>query len=99
MVLVEDDDVKKSRAHVFFTGKVQGVYFRAHAKQKAGELGVDGWVRNVPDGRVEAVFEGHKEDVEAIIEYCKFGQPYARVLEAMVEWGQSRGETGFAIIQ
>ncbi|MCD6383946.1 MAG: acylphosphatase, partial [Thermoplasmata archaeon] len=47
----------KVRAHVFFYGRVQGVFFRANCQRKAMELGVSGWVRNLPDGSVEAVME------------------------------------------
>ena len=86
-----------ARARVFFSGKVQGVYFRAHTEKKARSLGIRGWVRNVDDGRVEAVFEGPKEVVEETIEYCRNHQPYARVEEANVAWEDPRGEGEFAI--
>jgi acylphosphatase len=69
----------KARAHVFVSGRVQGVFFRTETKYKADGYGVKGWVRNLPDGRVEAVFEGEEEAVKALIEFCKRGPQGARV--------------------
>ncbi|MFW6038790.1 MAG: acylphosphatase [Candidatus Saliniplasma sp.] len=67
------------KKHVFFSGKVQGVFFRANTKKKAQELGVNGWVKNLRDGRVEAVFEGDEEKVDKVIKWCENNQPHARV--------------------
>lgn len=67
------------RLHVFFSGRVQGVFFRAFTQKVALDYGVKGWVRNLPDGRVEAVFEGPHEAVQAVLETCKKGPPLARV--------------------
>ncbi len=67
------------RKHCFFSGKVQGVFFRANTRDKAQKLGVKGWVKNLRDGRVEAVFEGPEEKVEELIEFCKNDQPHAKV--------------------
>ena len=86
-----------SRAHVYFSGKVQGVFFRANTERKARELGINGWVRNLPDGRVEAVFEGEKSAVEELIEWCRNKQPYARVTDTETVWEEPKGETGFGI--
>ena len=69
----------KARAHVFVSGMVQGVFFRQKTKQQAESLGVNGWVRNLPDGRVEAVFEGEEEAVKALVKYCNHGPSSARV--------------------
>ena len=69
----------KARAHMFVSGRVQGVFFRLQAKHNADRHDVKGWVRNLPDGRVEAMFEGEKEAVEALIEFCKHGPSGARV--------------------
>jgi acylphosphatase len=80
------------RATVRFRGRVQGVYFRAHCAEKAQELGLDGYVRNLPDGNVEAVFEGERPAIEACIEWNRTSQPYARVTSADVEWAASTGE-------
>lgn len=76
-----------TRVHVFFSGKVQGVFFRYSTKNMAEELGLSGWVRNLADGRVEALFEGKKEVVETMIEWCKFGPEFAKVtgIEIIVE--------------
>lgn len=67
------------RKHLFISGRVQGVYFRAHTRDKAVSLGIRGWVRNLPDGRVEAVIEGSSEAVEKMLEWCRTGTPPARV--------------------
>ncbi|MFL6511010.1 MAG: acylphosphatase [Nitrososphaera sp.] len=66
---------KKTRAHVFIRGKVQGVYFRQNTKQVATKHKVNGWVRNLLDGRVEAIFEGDNIDVNKVIEWCHVGPP------------------------
>ncbi|MFL6308818.1 MAG: acylphosphatase [Nitrososphaera sp.] len=66
---------KKTRAHVFIRGKVQGVYFRQNTKQVATKHKVNGWVRNLLDGRVEAIFEGDSIDVNKVIEWCHVGPP------------------------
>jgi len=73
-------------AHVWISGIVQGVWFRAHTEKKAQQSGSTGWVRNLPDGRVEAVFEGPKEVVEEMIEWCNQGSPNARVDDVAVIW-------------
>ena len=86
------------RAHVRIYGRVQGVFFRANTKEMAEKLGVAGWVRNMPDGSVEAVFEGDDEAVEQIIEWCHQGPEMARVDEVYVEYEKPEGEKGFRII-
>ncbi|RLF52667.1 MAG: acylphosphatase [Thermoplasmata archaeon] len=86
------------RAHVKIYGKVQGVWFRAHTKEMADKLGIKGWVRNVPDGSVEAVFEGDDEAVEEIIKWCHHGPPLARVDKVEVSYGKPKGEKDFRII-
>jgi acylphosphatase len=73
------DDPERDRAHVHVSGRVQGVYFRASTREQAAERGVDGWVRNLADGRVEAVFEGPPAAVDAMVEWCHEGSPRARV--------------------
>ena len=69
----------KTRAHVFITGRVQGVFFRLETKRNADRHDVKGWIRNLPDGRVEAIFEGEKDAVEALIAFCKHGPSGAKV--------------------
>ena len=81
-----------SRAHVIFKGKVQGVFFRANTERKATELVLVGWVTNRPNGTVEAVFEGPKDKIKEIIEWCKKSQPYAKVNHAEVGWESYRNE-------
>ena len=71
--------MKKSRAHVWITGRVQGVFFRAYTRDAAQRIGVSGWVRNLPDGRVEAILEGEADKVEKMIEWCREGSPMSRV--------------------
>ena len=81
-----------ARASVNFKGKVQGVFFRANTRDFAGQVGVFGWVRNLPDGSVEAVFEGDKEKIIKLIALCKTRQPHALVTEADVTWEEYKGE-------
>ncbi|MBS7640857.1 MAG: acylphosphatase [Candidatus Bathyarchaeia archaeon] len=80
------------RAHVFVSGRVQGVFFRHETKLRAIRNNVTGWVRNLPDGRVEAVFEGEKEAVEAMIDFCRMGPPGAKVKNVEVVWEEPTGE-------
>lgn len=65
--------------HVYISGKVQGVYFRESTKEQALKLGVSGWVRNLPDGRVEALFRGEAGQVQRMLEWCWQGPPASRV--------------------
>jgi acylphosphatase len=67
------------RFHVYISGRVQGVFFRANTAQKARELGLAGWVKNLPDGSVETVFEGERNRVEEMLAWCRVGTPPARV--------------------
>lgn len=73
-------------AKVRISGRVQGVWFRQSTKEKAAELGVTGWCRNCPDGSVEAVFQGEKKIINAIIAWCHEGPRMARVDQVEVEW-------------
>jgi len=82
----------KVRAHVIITGRVQGVFFRTETQDEAIRKGVTGWVRNMPDGRVEAVFEGEKDNVEKLIEFCRRGPSGARVTKVEVVWENYMGE-------
>ncbi|MFB6309053.1 MAG: acylphosphatase [Haloarculaceae archaeon] len=87
----------RTRAHVFVSGKVQGVFYRATTREQATDRGVDGWVKNLSDGRVEAVFEGPEDDVESMVEWCHEGSPRARVDDVSVEYGDPEGIDGFEI--
>lgn len=84
--------MERLRAHVIIHGLVQGVYFRASTREEAVRLGVAGWVRNLPNGSVEAVFEGEKRRVEEIVGWCHKGPPGARVEKVEVSWDQFNGE-------
>ncbi len=79
-------------AKVRISGRVQGVWFRQSTKEKAAGLGVTGWCRNCPDGSVEAVFQGKKEVVQDIIDWCHEGPKMARVDRVVVEWLDSVDE-------
>jgi len=76
----------KIRAHVFVSGRVQGVFFRSETRYEAKRRNVAGWVRNTSDGRVEAVFEGEKEDVEKVVDFCRRGPSGARVMKIDIRW-------------
>ena len=90
--------MEKTRAHVFVSGKVQGVYYRASTRDAAREKGVEGWVKNLGDGRVEAVFEGEDDTVEAMVEWCHKGSPRAEVENVEVEWEDATDEfDGFEV--
>ena len=87
-----------SRVHLVITGRVQGVWFRANTQKKAKTLDLKGWVKNRPDGRVEAVFEGEKEQIDRIIEWCKKGPSFARVDDVQIQWETPMGDfTTFTI--
>ncbi|OAQ54524.1 hypothetical protein HTG_02935 [Natrinema mahii] len=87
----------RTRAHVFVSGTVQGVYYRANTRDTARENDVDGWVRNLEDGRVEAVFEGPVDAVEEMVAWCHAGSPAAEVDDVAVEYEVPRDVDGFEI--
>lgn len=72
------------RVRVFISGRVQGVFFRAYTKEEAEKLGLKGWVRNLPDGKVEALFEGDEKAIEEIIKWCHKGSPASVVTKVEV---------------
>jgi acylphosphatase len=80
------------RAHVFIKGKVQGVFYRDWTAQKAKALGLFGWVKNLEDGRVEAVFEGPKLIVEEMVNNCREGSVLAKVEHVDALWEPASGE-------
>ena len=82
----------KARAHVFVSGRVQGVFFRSEARYEARKRGVSGWVRNLPDDSVEAVFEGEEENVKKLLEFCRRGPGGAKVTGTDVTWENYSGE-------
>ena len=91
------DEHDRTRAHLWIEGRVQGVFFRASTRQKAQTLGIDGWVRNLPDGRVEAVFEGDEGDVGKAVSWCHRGPRSARVEDVDISWEEPQGESGFRV--
>jgi acylphosphatase len=84
--------MEKARARVIIEGKVQGVFFRSHTQEMAYQLDLKGWVKNRRDGRVEALFEGEKEKVDQIIQWCHQGPPEARVMKVHLNWEDYSGE-------
>jgi acylphosphatase len=84
------------RARVIARGRVQGVFFRDTARRLAGERGVAGWIRNRPDGAVEAVFEGEPEAVHALVEFCRVGPRSAHVEQVETLAEQPEGLQGFS---
>ena len=80
------------RAHVIIEGRVQGVFFRAYTEEEALRRKVTGWVKNRYDGGVEAVFEGEKELVRAMVDWCHTGSPSAQVEKVGVKWEKYTGE-------
>jgi acylphosphatase len=85
------------RAVVVVRGSVQGVFFRAEARDRARSLGVAGWIRNERDGTVEAAFEGDGEQVKSMVDWCRRGPAGARVEGVDVTWVEPEGDEGFSI--
>ena len=89
----------KKRYHLRISGRVQGVFFRANTRKQARSLGLTGWVRNLPDDRVETVFEGEQKEAEAMLAWFRTGTPPARVDHLDVaEESAADGFTGFDIV-
>jgi acylphosphatase len=88
----------KIRARLLVAGRVQGVRYRESCRKKAQEFGVSGWVSNLADGRVEALFEGEKQGVERMVEWAKRGPFWAKVSSFELNEEEYRGEfEGFEI--
>ena len=85
------------RVHVVVTGRVQGVFFRVTCAREARARGVAGWIRNREDGAVEAVFEGEREDVEALVAFCRLGPRGADVERVDVRTESLEGLAGFHV--
>jgi len=91
-------DLVRARLRIY--GRVQGVFFRSTMREIANELGVSGWVRNMPDGSVEAVVEGERDKVEELIRWAHRGPPLARVERVEVVWERFRGDwKGFSVLR
>ncbi len=85
------------RAHVFVSGKVQGVGYRASVWDMAALLHLNGWVCNLHDGRVEALFEGSPSSIEEMIRWCHQGSPVAQVSQVTVDYETAEGLKGFEV--
>lgn len=84
-----------TRVHVFVSGRVQGVGYRYSTLDEANRLGLSGWVRNLSDGRVEAVFEGNKAAVEEMVQWCFRGPSTAVVQDVAIDYETPEGLDGF----
>lgn len=82
----------EARARIMITGMVQGVFFRREMTDLARRLGISGWVRNLTNGRVEALAEGEKGRLEELIRFCHVGPPGAMVRKVEIEWSEYLGE-------
>jgi acylphosphatase len=86
------------RLEIVVSGRVQGVWFRAATREQARRLGLAGWVRNLPDGRVEAVFEGQEEPLRQVLAWSHQGPPGAQVEHVEARWGAATHDfDGFSI--
>ncbi|MCT7950412.1 acylphosphatase [Ancylothrix sp. C2] len=88
---------EKIRTHLIISGKVQGVGYRYYTAQQAKQLGITGWVKNLPDGRVEAIFEGNKQAITDMINWCHQGPPAAEVTEVTINHEKPQGCNQFEI--
>jgi acylphosphatase len=82
----------RKRVHLWISGYVQGVGYRANARQYAATLGLAGWVRNLADGRVEIVAEGEEGPLQALVAWCRRGPTHAEVETVDVRWEPYEGE-------
>lgn len=87
------------RVHVRVRGKVQGVWFRESTRQEAERLGVAGWVRNLPNGDVEAILTGPAPQVNALVDWCRHGPPNAQVQDLQVQEQAGPMEVGFRVLR
>lgn len=85
---------ERARVHLHVSGLVQGVFFRQSTVDEARRLGVAGWVRNLPDGRVEVLAEGSKAALDGLVAFCRRGPPAARVEDVAAAWSAFGGDLG-----
>jgi len=79
------------RAHLLISGIVQGVFFRHYTFEKAHQLGLSGWVKNLANGQVETIFEGPKDKIDEMIKWCHHGPPSAQVTKVDIKWETADG--------
>ena len=92
------EPTEKVKVSARIEGIVQGVFFRYSTRQQAEELGVNGWVRNLPDGSVECLLEGERDAVESLMQWCHHGPPGAHVEKVTAQWMEYTGDMrGFSI--
>lgn len=84
--------IEKIRAHIFVTGRVQGVFYREKCRKNAQKLGIFGFVKNLRDGKVEAVFEGEEDKVKKLVDWARRGPIWAKVDNFEVLWEDDKGE-------
>jgi acylphosphatase len=96
---VADSVNGRVRVHCVIRGLVQGVWFRESTREKAESEGVAGWVKNLPTGEVEAVFEGSREAVDDVVRWCQRGPPSARVEKVETKDETPRDERGFKVLR
>ncbi len=94
---IGDIFMEKVAVILFISGRVQGVWYRGSAQEKAEALGLAGWVRNLPDGRVELFAEGPKGKIGELIEWCRQGPPFARVTGIEKQWREPEGFKDFKV--
>jgi acylphosphatase len=87
------------RTHLIISGKVQGVGYRYYTAQQAKKLGITGWVKNLPDGRVEAIFEGTQQTITEMINWCRQGPSAAQVTDITINHEKPQGHKKFEINQ
>ncbi|MCX6734735.1 MAG: acylphosphatase [Candidatus Peregrinibacteria bacterium] len=83
------------QATLLISGKVQGVFFRAHAAEEAARLTLNGYARNLPEGHVEALVQGPEENIQSFIEWAKKGSPSAKVEKVEVVWEELSSPSSF----
>lgn len=88
---------QQRRVHVLIAGRVQGVWYRGAMQREAERLGLAGWVKNRPDGKVEAVVEGAPAHVDSLVAWCRKGPPSARVEDVAVHEEPPQGLSGFRV--
>jgi len=94
---MNDPAARTIRVRVFIEGRVQGVWFRESTLREATRLGVAGWVRNLPDGRVEAAYEGLRDAVDELLTWTRRGPERAGVAAVEIHDEEPQGERGFSV--